>query len=410
MSFMPAKNVQIIGAGFAGLSLAWLLAQRSCRVEVWERETRVGGLLGTRRLTSGMAETGANGILVNAHLVELCRDIGVEPLFALQASKRRYIWRNGPTRLPLTLGDILALIARIGPKLLFNRSALQPRANETLHAWGLRNLGQGAADYLLAPAMQGIYAGDSHRMSATLILQPLFSKKRKKGDPRGLVSFRGGMQELVDALEQKCRAAGVVFRRQQATPADVAVPLPTDTACVLATSAWDAAALLAQRAPELAAQLHMVEILPLVAVTAFFQNKQEKYPGFGCLFPANAPTRALGVLMNSYIFAGRDGTYNETWIFGGARDVAAINLTDQEIFAEISASRQRLFGLETTIRESQITRWPQALPHYTLPWEATLRAIPELPGLHLHGNWLGGIGLSHILDRSHLLAERIARA
>jgi len=33
-----------------------------CRVEVWERETRVGGLLGTRRLTSGMAETGANGI------------------------------------------------------------------------------------------------------------------------------------------------------------------------------------------------------------------------------------------------------------------------------------------------------------------------------------------------------------
>lgn len=407
---MSQKSVQMVGAGFAGLSLAWLLTQRGCRVEVWERAARVGGLLGTHRLTSGIAEAGANGILVNARLVELCRDIGVEPVFAMKASKRRYIWRGQPTRWPLTVGESVGLIGRMAAKLLFNRRALRPVAGETLDAWGRRNLGPGAAAFLLAPAMQGIYAGDSQRMSAALILNPLFSKKRKKGAPRGLISFRGGMQELVDALERKCRAAGVVFLHQPATPEDLAQPPPPGTERVLATSAWDAAALLAGCAPDLAARLRTAEILPLVAVTVFFRAAQDKYPGFGCLFPAQAPTRALGVLMNSYIFAGRAGVYNETWIFGGARDGSALHLTDQEIIAEITASRQRLFGLTSDIVESKITRWPQALPHYTLPWASTLAAIPEIPGLHLHGNWLGGIGLSHILDRSHLLAERITRA
>ncbi|TAN36427.1 MAG: hypothetical protein EPN23_08645 [Verrucomicrobia bacterium] len=407
---MGQKTVQIVGAGFAGLSLAWLLARCGCRVEIRERAARVGGLLGTHRVASGTAEAGANGILVTARLVELCREIGVEPLFALKASKRRYIWRGAPTRWPLTVGETASLVGRMAAKLLFNRRALRPVAGETLDAWGRRNLGQGAADFLLAPALQGIYAGDSKRMSASLILNPLLFKKRGKGDPHGLVSFRGGMQDLVDALERKGREAGVVFHQQQVTPEDLAQPPPSGTERVVATSAWDAAALLTGCAPALAAKLRTVEVLPLVAVTVFFRIQQNKYPGFGCLFPANAPTRALGALMNSYIFAGRAGIYNETWIFGGARDGAAINLTDQELITEITGSRQRLFGLASDMVESKITRWPQALPHYTLPWETTLQTLPELPGLHLHGNWLGGIGLSHILDRSHLLAERITRA
>jgi oxygen-dependent protoporphyrinogen oxidase len=55
------------------------------------------------------------------------------------------------------------------------------------------------------------------------------------------------------------------------------------------------------------------------------------------------------------------------------------------------------------------TRWPAALPHYDLALERTLAGLPPLPPrVRLAGNYLGGIGLARILDRSARVASEMA--
>lgn len=378
------KTVTIVGAGFSGLSLAYLLAKRGISVKVLEKENRVGGLLGTHRGPLGISETGANGVMAGARFRQFCDELGLAVLPARSAARKRYIWREEPRRWPLSLGETLAT----GGRALRGIRRLAPAQGESISDWGKSRFGEPFTQVVLGPALQGIYAGDPERMSASLILGSTFSgKKREKSE---LVSFSGGMGELVDALSRAVRNAGVEICLGEEAKS-LAGPV------VLATSAWDAAPFLQS--------LGTVEALPLVTATIFFDRPQNRLPGFGCLFPRSAPTPALGVLMNSHIFPGRDSTYNETWILGGVKE--GIPGSDPELLECVRGWRQDLLGLEGVILDAKITRWPRALPHYTLAWETTLRTLTPPQGIYLHGNWCGGIGLGKILDRSHALAELI---
>jgi oxygen-dependent protoporphyrinogen oxidase len=66
-------------------------------------------------------------------------------------------------------------------------------------------------------------------------------------------------------------------------------------------------------------------------------------------------------------------------------------------------------GNKEALVDYRIHRWKNALPLYDVELEKVLRDLKKLPkDLYLHGNYMGGIGLSKILDRSKELAEEIA--
>ena len=70
-----------------------------------------------------------------------------------------------------------------------------------------------------------------------------------------------------------------------------------------------------------------------------------------------------------------------------------------------------LVGAEEPLLNCHITRWPQALPHYTLALERALTTMPTLPKhLALVGNYLGQIGLAKIIERAYRVATQIANA
>ena len=172
---------------------------------------------------------------------------------------------------------------------------------------------------------------------------------------------------------------------------------------MLCTSAWTAARLV--QGP-LKADLARVESLPLVSITAFFKPGRD-LRGFGCLFPARENFHALGVLFNDCIFEGRSRERSETWIFGGAGHPDICQLSDAQLIERIVSDRHRLNGREEYPLASHITRWPRALPHYTVEWEKTLRTLNVERPLFLHGNYLGALGLGAILARSKALAQEI---
>jgi oxygen-dependent protoporphyrinogen oxidase len=213
------------------------------------------------------------------------------------------------------------------------------------------------------------------------------------------------MQDIIDALEKRLIFQGVSIQKE----VDFKFDMEPTTATVIATSARSAAQILKEAHPVTSRLLAKIEMASLMTVTTFWKSSSSPYKGFGCLIPRSDGLRTLGILINSSIFPGRDQTYSETFIFGGATDPAVLDLSDAEVKDLIQIERQRIFGVQDHLREAFITRWPAALPHYTVDLEEILAEISLPDNIYLHGNYLDGIGLTKILTCSKTLAQEIKR-
>lgn len=398
------KKVSVIGAGFAGLTVSLRLAQKGFTVDLYEKSSRVGGLLGTDQTEYGIAERAANALMRTKKSEDLFTELGVEKSLPLKESRRRFIYRYTPKQWPLTFLETLFFIGKVVPRVLFAKKSMKPVAGETLESWGQRILGGTATEHILGPAMQGIYGNDISGLSSKLILSPLFTKKKKDGY-KGLLTGPGGMQDLVNHLEIRLRELGVnIYLNNEVDVAQLTGPV------VIATSAAGAAKLLETAEPTVSSILKKIRMSSLMSVTLFFKKPQVTYKGFGCLIPRGFDIKALGVLMNSYIFKDRDKTYNETWIMGGVKEAALLDLNDPELLKLIAEERFKILGNKEGLLDYRINRWREALPYYDLNLEKAQDELATLPKSRfvLHGNYLSGIGLSKILERSDLIADEIA--
>lgn len=432
------RKVVVVGAGFSGLSAAFHLERAGFKVEIHEKENRAGGLISTRKTPDGLIETAANGFL-NSYLVEdLFETVGCEMIGTKSDARRRFIYRSGEfRRWPLGI----AASFQVGwflIRYLLSKELIAPRKGETTHEWGHRVLGAEATQFLLETGLQGIYAGDSDRMSASLILGRFFglspnaggagsvveqnsssnngfksqsshsasasSMAAKAGKRKlrfhGTVSAPEGMGELIEKIESYLRSRGVVIHygsEYQMTES------PRDHVVVVAGSAHQAADVIRAVMPEKARKLRSIEISPVVTTTAFFEITHEGSRGFGALFPREEKRLALGVLKNNFIFRGRaQKLHSETWILGGATGSQEIlNATDQEIVNRIENERASIFGLREKAKSYSVTSWKKAIPHYTTELERTLESIdPIEKNIVLVGNYLGRIGLAKILEQA----------
>jgi oxygen-dependent protoporphyrinogen oxidase len=170
------KKISVVGAGFAGLTLSLRLAELGFEVDLYEKSSRVGGLLGTETNSFGLAEQAANALIRTARAEKLFADLQIPAVLPLVESKKRFIFRGIPKSWPLSVLETLSLVFKVAPKYIFSRQSLKPSPGETLKNWGLAKLGKNPTNFLLEPAMQGIYACESTNLSASLILGPLFYK------------------------------------------------------------------------------------------------------------------------------------------------------------------------------------------------------------------------------------------
>lgn len=400
------RTIKVVGAGFSGLITAYYLVKAGCSVRVVDSGPQVGGMLRTMRTEHGLVETAANGIRNSARLEALCADIGVPLQGTSREARARFIYRGRPRRWTLSLSDVLRLVFRIAG----TGGNLRPRPFETIDGWGKRVIGGGATEYFLAPALGGIYAGDAQRLSASLIFNKavlpdelrITTPSRPK--VKGTVAPLEGMQQLIDGLHEYLRHAGVEFSLNQPARAT------SSEATVVCTSAAAAAAYLSDIAPDLSHQLRTIEMLPLVTATSFYATRPEKLRGFGCLFPRGQGFRALGVLFNSFIFAARGAAHSETWIFGGSLDREILLQDDNALLELIADERQRLYGGHEKALATHLTRWPEALPHYSIELERVLKTFPPIsPQVGLVGNYLGRIGLTGIIERAARVAENLSK-
>jgi oxygen-dependent protoporphyrinogen oxidase len=404
--------VTVIGSGLSGLATAWYLSDQGVPVRVIDAAPQPGGLIQTRRVPEGLIESAARAFPWTERTRALFEAAGVPPTFAREASKRRYIFRpstkalGAPSsvegrdgrarRWPLTPIETTITAAHFARAWVMR--AARPRGAESVEAWGLRVLGRAATTWLLAPALQGIYASPPHELSASALFG--------KGRPRGgrLAAPANGMGELIAALHEGLGKRGVHFELGcRASLEDV----DRGQRVVICTNAPAAAALLARSAPSLAAAIQRIRMVSVVAATAFFAPRADDLRGFGILFPRGAGIAALGAVFNSDVFEGRSDRRSETWIYG---DLDPSTLPGDEAAATAQLVRDRqLTGRADGPDVLYVTRQIAALPVYDaaiLDAQAELRDLPA--HIAIAGNFLGRLGVSSLIDGAAQAAARMA--
>lgn len=397
------KPVLIVGGGFSGLTSAYFLNKAGFEVEVVDARPTTGGLLGTTITPNGIVESAANGMLASASVEAIATEIGVQLQTTRRDARRRYICTDRPRQWPFTVAQSIGVGAKL-TRMLVRKQKFKPDPYESLKDWALRALGETFYEQLLAPATLGIYAGNPSRLSASLVLKRIFDPalRAPRGHLRGTVAPVGGMGEWIAKLADYLRREGVKIHTGQTISS-----LPQDHTVVVATSARSASRLLASTHKRLSEQLAEIELLPVATITIFFDRSENvKRPrGFGMLFSQNtvAIPGVLGVLMNDWIFEGRAQQWSETWILGGHFARRICQHSDAELMAMIQKVRRSIIG-EQTPNAYHVQRWPEALPHYTVDLEHILSEMQIPHDLYLIGNYLGDLGLSHIVERARRLA------
>jgi oxygen-dependent protoporphyrinogen oxidase len=280
--------------------------------------------------------------------------------------------------------------------------------------------------------VSGIWAGDATRLSASeafpllthwetehrsLFCGALASRKRRDrsapAPPRGLLSFRQGVEALPraladrlgDRLRREARVASIRRSGSGGWIAETAQGSFEAARLVLAAPAPDAGRLIAPLDPGASRELDRVP-MPFLAVLHLAYPAgafAEPLRGFGHLVAPAPGRRVLGAVWSSSLFPDRApaGETLLTVFVGGSRDPEAAGRTDGELEEIASRELAADLGARRPPRLLRATRYARALPQYDFAHGALLsellRAEAALPGLTFLGNYRGGVSVGDVV-------------
>jgi oxygen-dependent protoporphyrinogen oxidase len=440
------RNVWVIGGGISGLACAYRLRQLGIPARLLEKSPATGGVIHTLRRDGFLFEAGPQSFLLTDTLRNLIGELGLEAEVVLANPKApRYVLRNShlvavPMAPPALLrSSLLSWSAKA--RLLsepFRRSQI-PSAEESIADFVRRRFGSEILDYLVAPFVSGVYAGDPETLSIasafpsavkweqeyrSVIRGAMKSQKSSASRP-ALASFRFGMAALPERLAEKMRDA-IESSTDRATSVialaglspvatDRVEPTARGDVIVLAAPAYAAAALLPNTCRALAELLAGISYAPLATIALVFHSRQIGQPldGFGFLAPRKEGLRTLGTVWNSALFPGRapEGMSLLSSFIGGATYLAVTELSDGQLLELVVRENSAILEISGPPVEHAIFRYHRALPQYLIGHSQRIDAITQvlshLPGLFLTGNYLAGPSIGDCVEHAFATAETV---
>ncbi len=447
-------SIGIIGGGIAGLTAAWRLRQRGHAVQVFEASGRTGGKIRSERAGGYLIEHGPSALrAASPALRTLMTDLGLDQarVEADPAARRRYVVKDGrPVPLPASPAELLRtpLLSARGKLRLLAEPLVRradPAAEESVAAFTRRRLGVEALRYGVDPFVAGVFAGDPARPALPYAFPKLHALEQRYGsvlagslrralERRGanqapereamLFSLRGGLQRLPDTLAARLDG-GLALE----TPVTALRPAGSGwhlEAAGRGASTFDAvlwaAPLHALGAVAFETGLDLslpaqVPHPPVAVVSLGVRRADVAHPldGFGLLVPsAERLFRILGVLFTSTLFPERapEGRVLLTVFTGGTRHPALGRAGEGHLMPLVLHDLARLLGARKAPVFARCTRWPRAIPQYTLGYGRVLQRIDRLqarhPGFYMAGNYRQGIAVGDAVASADEAARRLA--
>jgi len=448
----------VVGAGISGLATAQAILARDpgAEIVVFEAAAQTGGKVMTEVTPQGfLCEWGVNAFLDKSpRTLELCAEIGLTPVSANVAAKKRYVYSESELHeLPESPARFLTSKLLSVPGRLrvmgevFTRKA--DEADETLAQFGTRHLGREAFEKLIDPMASGVFAGDARNMSlkscfprmheveseyrslilGLIKLQKAARRTGKKDTPGPgpgglLTSFAGGMSVLTDTLTARLGArvrvnsptrgisrSGRLYTLHQEDGSSEEFD-----ALVLAAPAHAQAKILGDLAPGIAELLRGIPYPPLAVVCLGYSNRKAGHclDGFGFLIPSRENRGILGTVVDSNVFPGRapEGSVLFRAMVGGARSPQLAELPDEQLLDRVLSDLRDIMGLNAEPDFVSIYRHDQAIPQYRVGHADKLAAIDRqleaFPGLVLTGNAFRGVSLNDCVLNADKTAQSVA--
>jgi oxygen-dependent protoporphyrinogen oxidase len=405
------RKVAIVGGGISGLTAGFYL-QREFEVTIFEKE-KWGGKAFTRKVGEYLFEEGVNGFLNNTpETLQLCEDVGIEPIPANENSKKRFIYDRGRlyqlpnSPLEFLTSPILSWRGkiRVAGEFFVSRNC----KDETIEEFALRRLGKEFTRRFITPMVAGIYGATPAQLSVSNAFPRIkeveckygslikgMIKLGKGGTPAGeLHSFPRGVSQLVEGIISKTSGNFVLKEIESLEE------LKGFDEVILATPAYATGEIL-KKYPRISKLLKSIPYNPIGVVGLDYEKIEPE--GFGIL-TADSPT--LGVLMDKYIFPARNGV---RVMVGGGRfpEIAQKSLEEVIEMGEKGVA-------EITGATKPKIRWgvlhKNGIPVYGLHHRELVAQIEEEAlkiGVHLLGNWKGGVSFNDCIRNGKRLAEKL---
>ncbi len=457
------SEVVIVGGGISGLSAAYYLSKAGIGATLFEKRSRLGGVIQTEYIEGCTLEAGPDSYLgMKPAATELIREVGLgdQIIGSNDESRVTFVVRNGHL-VPLPDGLMMMVPTKIAPLVSTNllgwgtkiRMGLEylrrppsgTRPDRSVSEFITDHYGPESLDYLAEPLLSGVYGGDPGKLSAASVLSRFVELESKYGSlTRGVLAERAraarngkgpgagtlfrtlktGLSELIRKLEQLTSPAlNVVHANAESVEAlpggGYRVRAGGDWVeagqVVLACPGYNAAALIRGVDRQLAGLLDGVEYSSSLTLSLGYNRREidVALPGFGFLVPKKERERlvACTVVHNKFSHRVADDKVVLRCFFGGAADESVLGESDDAIIEMARRELKRLIGLTSSPVFHTIARWPKSMAQYTVGHQQRLqeieRRVSALGSVHLAGNAYYGIGIPDCVKTGREAAQHI---
>lgn len=436
------QPLAILGAGITGITLGWKLKQQNIPFVLFEAKDRPGGNIWTHHEGKYVLENGPNSIQLNDQIHQFLSECGLVGRItkSLPGAVNRYVLKNGKyQKLPsgffsLIFSSLLSWKDKMS-LLREKKVPLGTDPQESLDSFIRRRLSDGIADYLAAPFISGIYAGDANKLLLEQAFPNLrkweqeygsvikgFSRYRKTQTHKGIMAFPKGLGELsqhlashikeeiqfnasVSRLEQQAQGWSVEVNGEQKQFKQVVSTLP---AYALAN--------ILQNESSFTQALSNIRYPALAVVASAYKRKdiQHSLNGFGALHNHLEPSKTLGTIFSSSVFPDRCPPDEVLLItFVGGDKYPAQALQGEEVIKEaVLEDHKRFLGRKNLPVFQKVQLWERSIPQYDKFIAAVRPLQPEIEekGLILGGNWVSGISVPNCIQHGHKLCEQLSNS
>jgi len=449
--------VIIIGGGISGLSAAYELASRRVPFVLLEASDRTGGLVRTDHVDGFTIDAGADSMLATKPAaIELCEELGLGPrLMSTTPPRTAFVHAHGrlhPLPSPSIFGipttasgvaeySLLPPDAREHLARAMNASVAAARPgrepdDESVADFYRRHFGAATVGLIAQPLLGGIHAGDVEKLSVTTVAPRLVAAAAEgrlfqptpvrpdAGD--GLFkALRGGMGELVSAIESRL-PAGSVRVRTGAHAVSCAAPVwqvATEAgtfaarAVIIAAPAHAAARLLAHADAPLAALCAEVPYVSTVSVAFGWPRSSVGHPLAGSGFVVARQHSRLRITACTWVSSKWQDRAPPDMVLlrvflGGALDADAVDLPDAALVDIAANDISAVLGITGAPVLVRVERWPKAGAQHNVGHAARQARVGErlatLPGLFVAGSGFHSIGVPDCIADGRAAAARAA--
>ena len=211
---MSEKSINIVGAGFTGLSLGYYLAKAGWKVNIFEKDAEPGGLAGSFKVEGENLEKFYHHWFTNdLHIMDLIKELNCEDHIVIRPTRTGMYYANNFFKLSSPL-DLL----KFNPLSFINRIRLgfvvlavrivndwKKLENITAKDWLIKICGKQGYTVVWEPLLKGKFGRYAETVSAVWF----WNKLKLRGGSRGekgkenLAYYKGGFASLAESVAAK---------------------------------------------------------------------------------------------------------------------------------------------------------------------------------------------------------------